>query len=121
MDKQKLLLMSISQLRALDIKTAEDEALVQEVLNEKLKAEPHIDISRPILRSEETDRITPEKEKELQEKLDGPITVSEPVDVSQETTGTPEPEEVNFCNFCDSKGVRHKKECTRLQDNKENI
>ncbi len=116
MTREQLLEMPISTLRALDIKTIEDEQLVQAVLNEKLQHEPN-NFNRITLPSEATDKMTPEKEKELQAKLDGTvteITASETVAKTIEPTGT---EVKAFCDFCTSKGVRHKKECTRLLDN----
>ena len=59
---------SIPRLRNLDIKTKEEEDLVQDVLNSKLKHQP---IENPITAtSGETDNMTPEKEKELQSEID---------------------------------------------------
>jgi hypothetical protein len=119
MNREQLLEMPISQLRGLDIKEKEDELLVQEVLNEKLESEPNLDPNRPVLSSSETDNLTPEKERALQARLD-----AEDEEVSAEPeviTEVIEPEtpvvKKRFCQFCDSKAVRHKKECTRLSTN----
>lgn len=114
MTREKLMEMPIFQLRGLDIKTKEDELLVQEVLNEKLQNEPRANNNR-VLSSEKTDRLTPLKEKELQAQLDGE-PVSEPI-ASEPVVDLPKPTNSKFCEFCDSKGVRHKKNCTRLSAN----
>lgn len=125
MNREQLMTMTTSQLRALDIKEPNDELLVEEVLAEKMQNEPHLDPNRPVLSSEETDGLTPEKEAELQAQLDGDtvteVTASEPIDVVTEPVTVSEPVEIptkkRFCEFCDSKAVRHKKECTRLSAN----
>lgn len=112
--------MPISQLRALDIRTKEEELLVQEVLNEKLQYEPKVDLNKVTFSSQETDRLTPEIERELQAKIDGSVThetivIDDEIEVAVPTTEVVESNK--FCDFCDSKGVRHKKNCTRLLTN----
>lgn len=147
--KEQLHGMPIFQIRGLDIKSKEDELLVQEVLDEKLQNEPTIDPNRITFTSGQTDGLTPAKEAELQKQIDGEETVVEYVDsmtpeerVEEEkiqesvvvttaesleipTIEATVPEgslpvdsvKAPFCQFCDSKGVRHKKECTRLSAN----
>ncbi len=60
--------MPILQLRGLDIKSKEEEELVQEVLNARLAEMP---VENPVtFSSMETDNLTPEKEAALQAEID---------------------------------------------------
>ncbi len=114
MNREQLISMPISQLRSLDIKSAEEEQLVQEILNEKLQNEPQVDPNRASLSSRETDNLTPEKEAELQARLDGKVVSqeTETVDIPVEIVDISKP----FCEFCDAKGpISHKANCTRKQ------
>lgn len=138
--------MPINLLRGIDIKSKEEEELVQKVLNKRMVDMPvQIDLDIP---SSMTDNMNGEKEAKLQAEIDAkraearakfapqpevgtveivpelkiePEIIPEPVVevVSPEIVVPPEvlPETVEikkpFCEFCDSRGVRHKKECTR--------
>ena len=120
MNRETLIGMSISQLRGLDIKEKVDELLVQEILDEKLRDEPGQDLNRVSLPSERTDRLTPEKEAELQAILDGKIEqVVEPVQVETVQVATVVEQNVEveikaFCAFCTAKGpIKHKNNCTK--------
>ena len=124
MEKEKLKLMPIFQLKRLDIKTKEEELLIQEILNEKMQNEPKIDPNRIVFSSKETDAMTPEKEAQLQaimeqktKKVEVPqMELTEPEVIKMADT-VKEILKKPFCQFCNSKGVRHKKECTRLSAN----
>jgi hypothetical protein len=149
--------MPVQILRGLNIETREEEELVQSILNTRMADMPLVNPMN--FTSGATDQLTPEKEAELQAKIDArnatlkaqfvpmsseevapvevvPDMVTEPapLEVAPETVEvipepvvapevTPEPVEVTpepvevipearFCEFCDSKGVRHKKECS---------
>lgn len=114
--------MSLRSLRSLDVKEPKDEALVQEVINEKEKGEIRLDPNRIVLPSRKTDEIrTPEKEMEIQAELDKLVVPKSipPVEAST-STSVPVNESVvvskKFCDYCDAKGpVRHKKNCTRVK------
>ena len=117
---ERLRMMPMNLLQGIDIKTKEEEDLVQKVLDEKRASMPvMIDLNIP---SSMTDNMTGEKEAKLQAEIDAKKAEARAkfvhTDVSDETT-TLEPiissEKKPFCQFCDSKGVRHKKNCTRVQ------
>lgn len=121
MTREQLMTMPISRIKALDIRDKEMETLVQSVLDEKTKDEIYLDPNRIVLSSSETDHLTPEKERELQAKIDA--SGSESGEIADEPSAsqpvpTVEPETVTstrFCEQCDSKGVRHKKVCPTLK------
>lgn len=111
-------------LRSADITSAEEEAVVQSEWDKRLMESPPIDVT-PV-RSYTTDRLTPEKEREIQLEIDARREekrqryAEEPVD-EPETPPGPEPEpqpepemRKKFCEFCDAKGpISHKKNCSR--------
>lgn len=67
MTKSELQQLSIRQLRLIDITKTEDEALIQEVINEKLEAlPPHVNVKT----SDVPDIKTPEEEARWQKTLD---------------------------------------------------
>jgi len=138
---EELEVMPINLLRNIDIQTKEEEELVQRVWNKRQLDLP-IDIDLTI-RSSETDNMTPEKEAELQARIDAEkaakraelgvpgeevssetpvdsseetVSVDESVVVSEEATEESPSEEVKerFCEYCEAKGpVKHQKNCTR--------
>ena len=66
--KKELKKLPLSILRGIDIRNQEEEMQVQEAVNDKLSSMP---LQNPlIVASVLTDNLTPEKEKELQEKID---------------------------------------------------
>jgi hypothetical protein len=134
----ELMAMPLITLRGLDIYNAEQEEMVQAAVNTKLRAhkEP-VPISRagvPDIKTKEEEevwqRILDERNAEarvlaqLEEAVvdpvvDAPVEIPAPevIPVIIEPTPIPEPVVVGaFCAFCDSKGVRHKKTCTRPQN-----
>lgn len=138
MNRETLMAMPISQLRGLDIRTTEDELLVQEVLNEKFQNEPEFNRGRNSNFSSDTDNLTPEKEAALQASLDEDEEISsddesleekiienvplvDPLEESKienDSKVVIEEKKKVFCQFCDAKGpVKHKNNCTRLQAN----
>lgn len=135
--REDMRLMPMHKLRHLDIRTAEQERMVQEVINEKLIASPQV--GNPLVfPASVTDAIkTPEDEALLQAKMDAHNAVNRAQLMGQEVELEDEEEEEDeetvaipleteslaevtapvkvFCKFCDSKGGAHKKVCTRLQ------
>lgn len=132
--EQQLMDMPMKFLRNLDIETGEDEKLVQRVLNTRLKDMP---VENPVVfPSSVTDNMTIEKERELQARIDARNSrmkaqlktdeeipqidevesqpLPDPTEEPKETEPTTEVDVVKdrFCELCDSKGVRHKKECS---------
>lgn len=118
--------MPIYLLRGIDIQSKEEEVLVQGVLNKKyLEMPAKVDLS---ISSSLTDDMTPEKESELQAEIDAKKeeykvrvfagTVDDNADTVKTGDNLPPANTQNipkrFCEFCTSKGVRHKKDCTRL-------
>lgn len=126
--KQELENMPMSILRGIDIKSQEEEEMIQKVVNQKLADMP-LDIDLNI-NSSRTDDMTPEKEALLQAEIDAKKAAARKEllpEVSQETAEVIQnisvPSEFKiegvetvkkpFCQFCASKGVRHLKTCTR--------
>lgn len=116
--------MPIHLLQGIDITSKEEEDLVQGVLNEKRSNQPVVvDF---IIPSYMTDNMDGEKEAKLQAEIDAkkeeakkrllPDTVL--IVPEEEIQKVSEVVKAPFCQFCDSKGVRHKKNCTRLSNNK---
>ena len=122
--------MPIVSLRMLDLSSPEEEKLVQDVLDEKLMDAPlevnldgiHIpDITTPEEEAKYQAKIDEreskmrasrfeskvEEEKAELEKIQEEITKETPLTVAEVKTA--------FCLHCDSKGVRHKSNCTRTK------
>ena len=135
--------MSLMQLRRLDIRSADEEALVQAAINAKTESQP---VLTPVYTGDVPDIKNKEQEEHWQKIVDerkeaarprtvqmGDIVSGElndlPLGVLSQptvtvtltpstTTDSPVTTSINiqaFCQFCDSKGVRHKKACTRPQ------
>ena len=133
--REELEVMPIELLRGRDIQTKEEEDLVQEVLNERLITEvPNFQPDIPFRQGTTTDIKDKAQEDALQAKIDAQkeahkkfyapvvedipseVPLAEvPIEPTPIVEPTPEPVVVKFCEFCDSKGVRHKKVCTRPQ------
>lgn len=103
------------------VDTPEEERLLEEIIKQKEIASP---LQREVYRGDVPMQIrTPQEEAEIQKTLDdrkeilrgtlqriSPTGQIEPLlkeDLSKE------PEVKRFCQFCDSKGFRHKLNCTR--------
>jgi hypothetical protein len=115
-------------LRNIDVKTIEEERMVQEVLNRKLADLP-LEVNMPVFQS--IDIKTPEEEAIQQAKIDAMMAEArksmnlqgsdiKPQEEASEPQITPseavvETHKKPFCEFCDSLGVRHKKYCIRPQ------
>lgn len=154
--REQLMDMPMSILRNVDIQNADEERIVQDVLNTRLKDMPVgvsmsfpasvtdgiktvedemrlqkiMDDRRMKLKAHVIGATTPEEEEEEapspeEEDMEAPTSpaadvtpVEEPL-VPPSTEPLPEPSEVvgktevKFCDYCDSKGVSHKKVCTR--------
>ncbi len=129
--EEQLMEMPMKFLRQLDIQNVDEEKLVQKVLNARFKDMPAVTPMN--FSSSETDNLTVEKEKELQAKIDArnarlkaqlegeepeSAPLPDPTEEDDEPL-TPEADKTTtaikakFCNYCDSKGVRHKLACTR--------
>lgn len=130
--REQLTGMPISLLRNLDVQTQDEEALLQEVLNEKIKSSVIIE---EIKTDDVPDISTPEDEAKWQEILDQRrkaarvrmgIVEDVPVDElekkEEEVAKIDEQiealkgqieEKPAFCSYCASRGVRHLKTCTR--------
>lgn len=129
--KEELLTMPIAVLENQKIESKEEETLVQSILDQRRAQMPP---QQNIYRGDIPFRIeTPEKEAEYQKIIDertakvrpqlGVVTqdsTPEPIPNSEEeqkVEESPVPVAVEararFCEFCDSKGVRHKLSCTR--------
>ena len=127
--------MSIERLRLIDIKEKDEEDMVQEIINTKVAASPPVG---DVFRGDVPDIKTPEEEAQWQKVLDEREAAAIPAPVhlpgsehemleqgddtppddyvpDQSTTQTPPEAKKTFCDFCDSKGVRHKKECPTLK------
>jgi hypothetical protein len=122
--------MSLERLRLVDVHDKEEELLLQEIVNSKLAVLPP---QGEVNRSDVPDIKTPEQEAEWQAKIDernaaiknryapAPDSTSGAPnsDIPSTTAVLPVLGEVpgdatkvkRFCDQCDSKGVRHKKEC----------
>lgn len=129
--------MSIKRLRLLDIQNAEQEAMVQTIVNAKVAVEPviapvkfripdikngeeeaywqsKIDAAKEALRPKAVSMadIIPDGEVEIPEVEE--LDEVEEVEILEEDTV--EDELVNkFCQSCDSKGGRHLKTCNRTK------
>lgn len=121
--------MPLARLRLIDVKEKDEEDLLQEVISAKVMAAPP---EREIYRQDVPDIKSPEEEAEWQEKINKRTRrakgASEDIaDTDEEAATLPtdddaeEPatlEEVAssqaaFCDSCDSKGVKHKKNCPK--------
>lgn len=131
--REELETMPLELLRGRDIRTKEEEDLVQEVLNERLVVEmPDFQPDIPFRQGTTTDIKDKAEEEALQAKIDAqreahrklyesrveevpsdtPIEEA-PIEPTPIVEPLPDPTVVRFCEFCDSKGGRHKKDCTR--------
>lgn len=91
-------------LRGIDIETPDEEKIIQELVNRRLKVAPiQIQINRA---NDKTDFKSPAEEAEFQKIIDARIASARPK------------EELNvFCNFCSAKGpISHQKICTRNEN-----
>lgn len=99
----------LERLRGIDIRNVEEERVVQALVNKKLQKIPvPVIINRD---NDKTDFKTIEQELEFQKVIDARVASARPQmdEVDEEV-------KINkFCNFCDSKGVRHKKVCARSE------
>ncbi len=135
--REELMRKPLEAVRHLDIRTKEEEMLVQEVVNVRM-SRIGVDSER-IYRRDVPDIKTKEEEEFWQAKIDErmerakakPIEFenAEEARVSEEqvlekiTALEEERAQVEvtdnltipFCEYCDSKGIRHKKECARPQ------
>jgi hypothetical protein len=120
--REQLGAMSIDRLRALDIQDGEEEKLVQEILDCKLAASPPVvDIHSnvDITTKEQEDMI----QGELDEKRAKVRARGKKIEIKAETpieTPTEIPAETpkKFCEFCTSKGGKHKLDCKRPRSKK---
>lgn len=137
--KTELVEMPLHSLQMIDIKTPEQEALIQHVINLKRQDDPFV---QPIVTSDVPDIKTPADERKWQAILDErreratakPVVlqVEIPLDPVEAPTVQPESTEIGdipkaeeitvlvvpeavkpFCDQCDSKGVKHKKICPK--------
>ncbi len=129
--RDQLSAMSLERLRLVDVYEKDEEELVQEIINSKVELMP---LSGDVYRGDVPDIKTPEEEAEWQKKIDERAQAKRPTPVTlslsdEETVEKDEEEststnlieepivagskktETRFCDFCDSKGVRHKKDC----------
>lgn len=89
---EQLMTMPLKHLRGLDIQNVDDEKLVQEILNTRMKGMPNVVTFN--IPSSITDNLTVETEKELQAKLDVARAKRQAIILSEEEeTTTPEVEE----------------------------
>lgn len=122
--REELLAMPLSRIRrvATDIQDKDEEELVQEVVNIKRIDEPAEGI---IYRNDVPDIRTKEEEEKWQKIIDERtrkakgITAAafvEPAKTEQvPDNALPDVQPTRFCEFCDSKGGRHKKNCPTLK------
>lgn len=108
--KEELRSMSLARLRLIDVKNIDEETIVQEIVNEKTKILPP---TQEISRKGIPDIKTPEEEAKFQKVIDERIAKIRGETNIPEDSNPVVALEKPFCNFCDSKGVRHKKDCTR--------
>lgn len=94
----------LNVLRGIDIETPDEEKIIQELVNRKMRFQPvPIVINRP---GDRTDFKTPAEEAEFQRVIDERIESAKPK-VEEVTVS-------KFCQFCTAKGpIAHMKVCTR--------
>jgi hypothetical protein len=123
--REELMMMPITVLEHQNIESQEEEMVVQEVLNKRRASMP---VQGEIYRNDiiAQNIQTQEEEAEAQRIIDERVAklrpqavVEEVPEVSQNLPIPPVELKVKFCEFCDSKGVRHKLNCTR--PNKEKV
>lgn len=105
------------------IKTVEDEMRLQKIIDDRrMKLKAHmIGATTPDTDDEEEEKSSPEEEDMESPSTNADATPEVPKEplVPPTTEPTTEPSEVvgnapvKFCDYCDSKGVTHKKVCTR--------
>lgn len=115
--------LSLVRLKGIDIDTPEEEKKVSEVIRQKLEGLPaaaKVQINDIIHQMNLEKQMTPEIEAKYQEMIDertakakntalaGVGGLSQEVNEEKTVSATP-----RFCDLCDSKGVRHKKVCSK--------
>lgn len=120
--------MPLSRLRNLDVFHEDQEKLLQEVINYKLRFEPVK--QQAVNRNDVPDKFKDQAHQAYwQNIIDQRTNALRPkmqeVEIPEQEELAPDPVEIiteevipvesvkRFCNSCDSKGVRHKKNCTR--------
>lgn len=128
--------MSLPRIRLLDIQTAEQEAMVQVVVNQKVQHQPiesHVytrDVPNIMNGTDEAkwQKILDERREKAVPKMvsmaeiipDGEVEIPEIEEFEEHVKdavmdnpfkGTET--KSRFCEFCDSRGVRHKKDCIK--------
>ena len=121
--------MPVSSLRSIDVRSVDEEKLVQQVLDEKLSVLPP---EREVYTGDVPDIQTGEDEAKWQKIIDDRRAALRPKgeeakleetiasleeqkeDISLDATDLPvESTKKSFCDFCTSKGRFHKMDCTR--------
>lgn len=120
---EQLRTMPNAHFKGLNVTTKEQEEMIQQVVNERLLKNP---ITKPIYTGDVPFAIkSKEEELKWQQILDERRAASQvkPVEMGKEAELKIEIVELEakkealeakrFCEFCDSKGARHKSNCTR--------
>ena len=95
--------LTLNVLRGIDIRTPDEEKIIQELVNKKLQRAPiPVVINRP---TDKTDFKTKEQELEFQKVIDERVASARPQEEKAKLN--------RFCEFCTSKGVKHLKICNR--------
>lgn len=127
--REELMAKSIVVLEHQNIMDADEEALVQSVLNEKRRVLPlpdnYLQTPREVLamnittkeQEEAAQKIIDEQRAKMRERVQKTIPTEEGLkqnlaDLQAQKAELEKPVQ-RFCEFCDSKGVRHKLNCTR--------
>ena len=110
--KEELMTMPLTILRNQQIQTQEEEKLVQEIVNMRAEETP---IGNDIYRNDviSANIQTPEEEAKWQKIIDERVAKIKGQVSTPSVPQVNEVKETAFCNYCDSKGVRHKLNCTR--------
>ncbi len=105
--------MPIASLRMLDVQDKDEEDILQDVLDYKLSFRPAETVK--INTAYIPDIKTPEEEAKWQKIIDEKVKPKPYATQNQRTIQESFSIDKNerFCEFCDSKGVRHKKDCKR--------
>ena len=110
-------------LRNIDVESPLEERVLQSIIDKKLKVAPvQVEINRA---SDKTDFKSPAEEAEFQKVINERVASARPQEEVKVEASESELENKveelkeekakldRFCEFCDSKGVRHKKTCNR--------
>jgi hypothetical protein len=108
---EELMAMPLYRLKLLDISTAEEEAMVQTAINAKVQNSPAPSLNKPL---RIPDIKTGEEEKHWQGIVDAEREKLRPRPIN------PEVKVKRFCEQCNSRGVRHKKDCPTLNNGLQN-